>query len=201
MAALLVPAAVLLFTGPAEAGAARDRLDRALRGLVDARASFTQTRKDALGTKTNPGVLEYRAPRRVRLEYRGAVPMTILVEADTAWIYQPLQKQVLRTRASRAGAPPLPFLAESLETLERAYVVRETGPLDLVLEPRKSEGLSFRQIAMSLDAATGLPKKVVVSQHDGGSISLAFEPFRVNPGLPASRFVPRFPDGTTVVEL
>ncbi|MGH7725113.1 MAG: LolA family protein [Candidatus Eiseniibacteriota bacterium] len=187
---------------PAEAGAgARATLDRALKGLKDARATFKQVRVDELGTTENRGSLEYRTPRQVRLEYTGRVPMTILVQADTAWVYQPAQKQVMRTRASRAGVPPLPFLDESVATLERSCIVRETGPRDLVLEPREAQSSTWRSVALTLDGSTGLPSRVVVRPVEGGTVTLTFSRFSRNTGLSASRFAPRFPADVRLVEL
>ncbi len=199
-AAFLVSASASVPPG-AEAGGARTALDRALRGLKDARATFTQVRVDELGTTESKGVLEYRSPRRVRLEYTGRVPMTILVQADTAWIYQPAQKQVLRTRASRAGVPPLLFLDESVATLERACVVRETGVHTLVLEPRAAGAATWRSVELRLDPATGLPSRVVLHPIEGGTVTLTFARFARNAGLSSSRFAPRFPPDVRVVEL
>ena len=107
----------------------------------------------------------------------------------------------MRTRASRAGDPPLPFLDESVATLERSCVVRETGPRDVVLEPREAQSSTWRSVALTLDGSTGLPSRVVVKPIEGGTVTLTFARFSRNTGLSASRFAPRFPADVRTVEL
>ena len=79
-------------------------------------------RSSAAPLKPAPGTLEYRVPRLLRIEFTGAVPTNVLVRGDTAWIEQPRAGQVIRTSARASGAPPLPFLEESVAVIERAYV-------------------------------------------------------------------------------
>ena len=203
-AALLALGAGLLGDpAAAHAGAARDRLDRALKGLRDARAPFTQTRSSSiLGAPLKPatGTLEYRVPRLLRIEFGGAVPTNVLVRGDTAWIEQPKAGQVIRTSARASGAPPLPFLEESVAVIERAYVVRETGASTLVLEPRAAGG-AVRAIELTLEAKSGLPRRVVVRQRDDESITFEFTRWTVNGGIATARFAPVFAPGAKLVEL
>ena len=197
LASLLAPA------GPAVAGPARDRLDRALRGLRDARSSFTQTRNSAtLGASLKPttGTLEYRTPRLLRLAFSGVVATNVLVRGDTAWIEQPAAGQVIRTSARASGAPPLPFLEESVAVIERSYIVKETGAARLVLEPRTGGG-TVRAIELRLDAKTGLPKRVVVRQRDDESITFEFARWTVNAGIASAHFAPVFAPGVKLVDL
>ncbi len=202
---LLAAAAVasLLAPTPAAAGPARERLDRALKSLSDARATFTQTRNSAtLGASLKPtnGTLEYRTPRLLRLAFTGAVATNVLVRGDTAWIEQPSAGQVIRTSARASGAPPLPFLEESVAVIERTYVLKESGASRLVLEPR-SKGGAVRAIELTLDSKSGLPKRVVVRQGDDESIDFVFARWTVNAGIAASRFAPVFAPGVKLVEL
>ncbi len=195
--------AVLLAAGPVEAGPARERLDRALKGLRDARSSFSQTRNSAtLGAslKATPGTLEYRTPRLLRLEFHGAMNTNVLVRGDTAWIEQPTAGQVIRTSARASGAPPLPFLEESVAVIERTYVVTETGAATLRLEPR-NQGATVRAIELTLDTKSGLPKRVVVRQAGDESMEFAFARWIVNGGIAASHFAPVFAPGVKLVEL
>ena len=201
--AVLVLALCALAAAPAEGGEARSRLDRALRSLKDARASFTQTRTSSiLGASMTParGTLEFRAPRLLRMAFTGAVPTTILVRGDTAWIDQPKGGQVIRTSARASGAPPLPFLDESVAVLEKTYTLEETGRRSLTLVPR-SANVPFRAVDLVLDARTGMPERVVVRQKDDEELRLVFGRWTVNAGLPASRFAPRFAAGSRIVDL
>ena len=203
--ALVAAAACLapLATAPAAAGEARERLDRALRGLKDAKAPFTQTRTSSiLGTAMKPatGTLEYRAPRLLRMAFGGSAPTTILVRGDSAWIEQPGAGQVIRTSARASGAPPLPFLEESVAVLEKAYTLKETGPRALTLVP-KSAGVPFRGVDLVLEAKSGLPSKVVLRQKDDEEIRLAFGAWKVNAGIANARFAPVFAKGSKVVDL
>ena len=187
----------------AAAGEARTRLDRALRSLKDAKAPFTQTRSSSiLGTTMKPakGTLEFKAPRHLRMAFGGAVATTILVRGDTAWIEQPQAKQVIRTSARASGAPPLPFLEESVAVLEKGYVLEETGARSLTLVPR-SKSVPFRAVDLVLDPRTGLPERVVVRQKDDEELRLEFGRWTVNSGLPAARFAPKFAAGSKVVDL
>ncbi len=196
LASLLAPSAVA-------AGPARDRLDRALKGLHDARASFTQTRSSSLlGATLKPttGTLAYRTPRLLRIEFAGAVPTNVLVRGDTAWIEQPRAGQVIRTSARASGAPPLPFLEESVAIIERSYVVKETGASSLVLEPRASGG-AVRAIDLVLETKSGLPRRVVVRQRDDETIAFEFARWTINAGIASGQFAPVFAPGVKLVEL
>ena len=199
-AALVVTAAT---PGPAAAGEARTRLDRVLRSLKDARASFTQSRTSSLlGAPLTParGTFEFRAPRQLRMAFGGAAATTILVRGDTAWIEQPKAGQVIRTSARVSGAPPLPFLEESVAVIEQAYVIRETGRRSMTLTPKTKVG-AIHRVDLVLDARTGMPERVVVRQHDDEEIRVVFGRWTVNSNLPASRFAPIFAAGAKVVDL
>ena len=202
-ALLAVLAGMLAHPAASSAGPARDRLDRALKGLRDARAPFTQTRSSSIlggPLKPAPGTLEYRVPRLLRIEFSGTVPINVLVRGDTAWIEQPQAGQVIRTSARASGAPPLPFLEESVAVIERAYVVRETGASTLVLEPRAPGG-AVRAIELTLDAKAGLPRRVVVRQRDDESMTFEFGRWTLNGGIAVARFAPVFAPGVKLVEL
>lgn len=187
---------------PAGAGPARERLAAGLRGLRDVRATFRQTRDaGALGRTVARGTLEFKAPALVRLEYAGAAPMTILLHGDTAWVYQPDQKQVLRSSAGASGVPPLPFLTTSVARLDERYRVEERGPNELTLMPRAGDALAWTKLVLTLDVARGLPSRVVLHMRDGGTTALVFERFRVNSGIGAMRFRAVWPAGIPVVVL
>jgi outer membrane lipoprotein-sorting protein len=192
-----------LGTTPAQAGAARTRLDAALRSLKDARAGFTQTRTSSvLGAPLTParGTLEFRAPRQLRMAFGGRAATTILVRGDTAWIEQPQGRQVIRTSARASGAPPLPFLEESVAVLEKSCVIEETGARSLSLIPRAA-GVPWRRIDLVLEARSGMPSRVVIRQRDDEEIQLEFGRWTVNGGVPAARFRPVFAAGTNIVDL
>jgi outer membrane lipoprotein-sorting protein len=188
---LLVP--TIAHAGP------RALLDRALRSTRDARATFRQVRTDALGETVMNGILEYRKPRRLRLEWRGKGAATAFVNRDTVWFWQPGQKSVLKSRASAGGAPPALFLEESVAVLDRAYRVREEGRTGLVLEPRTPG--PWTRMTLTLDPATGWPRRLTLAAAGGETTRLDFGTFRVNAGVAAARFAPAFPKGTTVVDL
>ena len=187
---------------PASAGetGARARFDHALQSTRDAHATFVQTRTDALGATTLKGRLEYRRPRQVRLEWSGKAAATAIVNRDTVWFYQPSQKSVLKSSAAAGGAPPAVFLEESVAVLERAYTVREEGALGLVLTPRAARS-AWSKIALTLDSATGWPRRMTLTARDGTSTRLDFDRFVVNQGAAAARFAPRFPPGVEILEL
>jgi outer membrane lipoprotein-sorting protein len=201
--AVLALALLLALSTAAEAGEARTRLDRALRSLKDARAPFTQTRTSSIfgsTLKPAPGTLEFRAPRLLRMAFTGTVPTTILVRGDTAWIEQPTAKQVIRTSAGASGAPPLPFLEESVAVLEKSCTVEETGSRTLTLRPRAT-GAPWSAIDLVLDPVSGLPRRVVIRQHDDEEVRLEFGKWTVNGGIAVSRFAPVFAPGGKVVVL
>ncbi len=186
----------------AQSGPARDRWTAAFKDAKDARASFRQTRDaGALGKTTASGTLEFRTPARVRLEYTGTLPMTILLHGDTAWVYQPSQKQVLKSRASASAVPPLPFLTGAPGQLDAHYRIEEQGSDTIVFSPKEGARAPWTACELTIAPTTGLPKKAVVRTADGTSIELVFERFRVNAGVPASRFKAAWPAGTSVIAL
>lgn len=200
---LLALAALAGDAATAQAGAARTRLDTALRSLRDARAPFTQTRSSSLlGAPVTParGTLEFRAPRQLRMAFGGPAATTILVRGDTAWIEQRAGKQVIRTSARASGAPPLPFLEESVAVLEQSYTLTETGARSLSLVPRAS-GVPWKRVDLVLEAKSGMPSRVVILQKDDEEVRLEFGRWRVNAGIPAARFRPIFAAGSKIVDL
>jgi outer membrane lipoprotein-sorting protein len=198
---LLAPALALALVAPAHAGPARERWTAAFKEAKDARASFRQTRDaGALGKTTAAGTLEFKAPSRVRVEYTGALPLSILLHGDTAWVYQPQQKQVLRSRASASAVPPLPFLTSAPGRLEERYTITEKGSDTIVFSP-KEKSAPWTSCTLTIAAQTGLPRRALVRTSDGTSIELVFDRFRVNAGVPASRFHAAWPKGTPVIAL
>lgn len=200
---LLALAALAGGVATAQAGAARTKLDQALRSLRDARAPFTQTRSSSLlGAAVTParGTLEFRTPRLLRMAFGGPAATTILVRGDTAWVEQREGKQVIRTSARASGAPPLPFLEESVAVLEQSYTVKETGARSLSLTPR-APNVPWKRVDLVLEARTGMPSRVVVLQRDDEELRLEFGRWTVNAGIPAARFRPIFAAGSKVVEL
>ncbi len=134
------------------------------------------------------------------MAFTGTVPTTILVRGDTAWIEQPSAGQVIRTSARASGAPPLPFLEESVAVLERTCTIRETGARSLTLEPRGGGG-PWRAVDLVLEAKSGLPRRVVIHQRDDEQVRIEFGAWTVNQGIAASRFAPVFARGVRVVDL
>jgi outer membrane lipoprotein-sorting protein len=201
LAAAIVAFAALVAPQPAGAGA-RERWAAAFKNAKDARASFHQTRDaGALGKTVNTGTLEFRAPANVRVDYAGSVPMTILLRGDTAWVYQPTQKQVLKSSARASGVPPLPFLTGEPGRLDERYRVEEKGKDTIVFTPKDGAALSWSACELAIDPSTGLPRQALVRLSDGSTIALAFQRFRVNAGVAAARFRTPWPAGTPVVAL
>jgi chaperone LolA len=197
--ALLVLLLAALAPALAHAGA-RELLDRALKTTKDASATFHQTRTDALGSVRSTGRFEYRKPRLLRLEWTGDVAATAVVNGDALWFYQPRQKSILKSSASAGGAPPALFLEESVAVLEKTYKVREQGPTTLVLEPREARA-PWARMTLALDPANGWPRRLTLEAKGGETTRLDFGRFRLNRGIAAGRFAPRFPEGVPVVEL
>lgn len=192
--------ALALSSAAGAAGDPRAQLDRALRTTRDAGTTFRQVRTDALGTTETSGRLEYRKPRQVRLEWLGVAAATAIVRGDTVWFYQPSQKSILKSSAAAGGAPPALFLDESVAVLERTYRVEARGAETLVLTPR-TERSPWSRVTLTLDLQTGWPRRLVLAATDGSSTRLDFGRFRVNRGIAAARFAPRFPPGTPVIDL
>ena len=204
---LLITWVFVVSAAPAAAGrpgtGARARLERALRTTRDVRATIRQERTSpGLGSAPPAsGLFEYRKPRQARLEYRSKPPSVLYLNGDTVWVYDPIQKSVLKLAAGPAGAQPLVLFEDSMAALEAAYRIEETGALSVKLEPRDRGRSPWRRVLLRLDRASGYPRRFEIEEEDGGRIVLELTRLRLNAGVPAARLRPAFPPGTQVVGL
>lgn len=177
------------------------RLDRALAGTRDLRASFVQTRRSPLlaTPETASGRLLLRRPGSARLEYDPPDGLVLLKRGDSAWVYVPSLQQVQVTAAGASVAVGW-VLGSSVAELRRSARVRAVGR-QVEITPREGAGLPWRKLVVGFGTRSPFPERFVLEDAGGDEVEIRLNDVVRNRGVPASRFQPRWPEGTRVVEM
>jgi outer membrane lipoprotein carrier protein len=178
------------------------RLERALAGTRDLEAAFVQTRRSDLlrEPERTTGRLYLRRPGSARLEYDAPEKLVLLKRGDSAWVYVPSLSQVQVMAASATGIPIGWVLGSSLSELRREAEVKASGR-EVVITPRPGGQWPWRALHIRFGARSDFPEAFVLRDAGGDEIEIRFTSVSRNRGVPASRFFPRWPEGTRVVEL
>lgn len=156
------------------------------------------------------GVFSYEAPDRVRWEYVGAEPISLLIDGDqmTTW-YRDLD-QAERIDVGRHSQRILEYLGagSSMARLMEYFdvVLRTPGdgslPYHLELEPRYARvARRLRRMDVWIHPELFLPSRLRYVEADGDVTEYVFTNMRVNAGLPAGRFELTLPERVKVREL
>lgn len=200
---LILSSAMLFAVAGSALASARSQLDAFTQGLQTMQANFEQRVYDPNGrhTETSSGIVQLRAPRQFRWEYRKPFPQTIVADGDQIWIYDPELEQVtVRNQSYEEQSSPLAVLIDPGE-LDRQFNTREGGrgnDLDwLELLPKKPDDAPFQKARLGF-GKTGLARMELFDGL-GQRTVLGFSSWKRNPQFAAEtfRFVP--PPGVDVV--
>lgn len=205
-----VPVAVELDSlhGSAKLDALIDRVVSRQRGLRSLRADFVQVKNSImlLDPVRSTGEFFYRAPDRVRWDYRQPDPMVVLFADDFVTTYDPEGRRAERVKVAGrdrrfvqalAGTLPLDDLMEYF----RIRFVDAGPPNPYLFELRPTPAtLKKRLDSLSLEVDRELLLPVVVEFHeaDGDSTRYEFHRLQIDPELEASRFLLELGPGVAV---
>jgi len=120
-----------------------ERLTEAMAGVSDLSASFTQTTTvEAAGMeKSAGGTVVFKRGSRMRWEYKGSDPQTIVCDGKTLWVYQPRDRTALK-RPLGELAPSARAALDLLSGASQAGIhfnLSSCGNLCVELKPKKPD--------------------------------------------------------------
>lgn len=166
-------------------------------------AKFTETlSRPGAPPRERSGVVEYQKPGRMRWEFAGSQPETIVSDGTTIYDYDPGLEQVVETPLKRAvmsrGAAA--FLL-GVGNLKRDFIPSagaasdSDGLVHLVLKP-KGQG---DPVEIGVDPATSNIVTLRLADAIGNVTLLRFNEIKTNPPLDSSTFSFKVPPGADIV--
>jgi outer membrane lipoprotein-sorting protein len=196
------------------------RLEKRLASLEDLEARLVQVRKSAMNPDGDraSGKLSFKSPSRILVEFREPSPLFLYLTKEKFILYDPGQKQAQRyTRGEEDSNGPLFLLdleeGELLRRFDVKTLRRETNGTRLLFRTRPGSaggpGTSGTGGALTglpdaievvVDSETSLPREISWVEATGDTVSAHLDQFRVNRGIPASRFEFKAPRGVDVID-
>jgi outer membrane lipoprotein carrier protein len=185
--------------GSAKLDALIDRVVERQRGLRTLRADFVQVRQSTmlLDTVRSTGEFYYRAPDRVRWDYRQPDPLVVLFADDIVTTYDPEGRRAERVKVSSGdrrfvqalgGTLPLDDLLEYFRI--RFEDAGAPQPYRFELRPTlASVKRRLDSLHLEVDRHLLLPVVVEFREADGDSTRYEFHRLEIDPDIEASRFL------------
>ncbi len=153
--------------------------------------------------KESAGVLSYKAPDLLRLDYSNPKDQVICFNGDLLTVYLPEASAVLMQQTSKENSAAANLATgQGLALMSRYYTVSyETGqaaePLDegsdeLVVKfilTKKTASEAFRYIKLCVNESTKLIRRVEAVTSKGETFLFNFYDYRINTGISEQRFV------------
>ena len=195
-------------------GLCQDEADRALAltrktyaSLVGLQADFVQTEeRPGVGVSVREeGVLSFSPPDRMRWDYGGKRPHSVVINSFKVWIHTPSRKQIivreLTPKEMRRGAAT--FLS-GLDGIEEDFTVqsRATGPgesIPLDLFPLE-DNLPYDKISILVASDSGLVERIAIHHKLGNVTTITFQRIKTGIKLADEIFEWNVPEGTEVIE-
>lgn len=193
---LLIPA----FSIAADAS---DRLSGMLSNARTMTASFEQTITGGNGavTQQSTGVMSVSRPHLFRWEVKSPFEQLIIADGKQVWVYDPdlLQAVVRPFDQQLSDTPALLFSGDAKKINQRFDVSLMEEKGDVVrfdLKPRGEDNL-FEVLRVGFKA--GKLREMALLDNLGQKTRIYFNDVKLNPAVPASKFVFTPPPGTDVI--
>lgn len=194
-------------SGPQRLQALVDRVRHEQKQLKTLEARFVQQQESSMlaAPEESSGIFSYAAPDRVRWEYLAPTPITVVIRGEemTTW-YKDL-KRAETLKIGRYSNQVFKYMGASgsLDTLLQYFVVR--------LAPPKAKGEPFRMeldpkyarikkrvkgMTIWIDSERYFPTHLKYEEADGDVTEYELTDLKMNPRIPADRFVLSLPKGT-----
>jgi len=195
-------------------GLCEDEADKALAlarntyaSLVGLQAEFIQTEeRPGVGVSAREeGVLSFSPPDRMRWDYSGKRPHSVVINNARVWIHTPSRKQIvvreLTPKEMRRGAATflsgLDGIEEDFTVQSRATAPAESIPLDLFpLE----DNLPYDKISILVAFDSGLVERIAIHHKLGNVTTITFHGMKTGVELSDDLFKWDVPKGTKVIE-
>ena len=166
------------------------------KSINDLTADFKQSIND----KANfTGKIQYSKGNKLRLELKNS---TIISDGINLWNYNKSQKKVVISKVSPDDPSffsPDKFL---IDYPSKSFVTIEKGEDQniLVLVPQNGSDLDFNKARIWLNH-DNLMTKIIVDSKTGAIMNFQLSAYKLNQGLPDSKFTFIPPEGTSIIDL
>lgn len=157
-------------------------------------------------SEASSGSLKFAKPGRMRWEYRTPDKQLFITDADTLWLYQEEDKQVLIDKFSTAFISDLPvsFLV-GLGDLKRDFtplkVCENADGIVLELLPKgKDKEQGLERLKLLVSPSSYLPTGASIVDLSGNTTSFLFTAIKTDLALNDETFKARFPSGVDIID-
>ena len=172
--------------------------------LYDYTANLTISTGSGSRAQTMEAVVSFKRPNRLRIDFTKPNEQVILFTGDTLTIYIPSYRMVLNQSIEKDASAGTANLAtpQGLSLLKRSYTIAyETGAAPQPLEEgsaeqvivlalnRRSASETFRNIRLLVLPDAKLIRRIEAWPISGSKITFDFHQYRLNTGIPDSRFL------------
>lgn len=187
-----------------DAAAVISGLQKKYDSIDSIRADFTQeVSSKGMGSQKSEGKVWFKKPGKMRWEYQRPSKDLIVSDGDTIWLYQPDLNQVIEKKASSGSSSMATDFLSGIGKIEKDFQVRLSGSEGrdylLTLTPRE-EDPGIMRLSLSVDKATFLVKRTVLTDHFGNRTTVVFRNIKTNASMRDSLFKFTPPKGATIVQ-
>lgn len=164
------------------------------------------------GKTVQSGVLRYRKPNFVRLDFFSPRGQFIIFANDMLTIYLPYMNVVLSQKAEGGNSGASLGTAAGLSLMKRSYIIsfeQDSRPhplyegsreMAIILSMERRTGSEpFRQLKVMINPETHLIRRIEGTPVMGDNITFDFSDYRINPGVPGGFFVFEAEHDTTIL--
>ena len=164
------------------------------------------------GKAVQGGILRYRKPNFVRLDFFSPRGQFIIFANDMLNIYLPYMDVVLSQKAESSNSGATLGTAAGLSLMKRSYIIsfeKDSRPhplyegsreMAIILSmERRSGSEPFRRLRVMVNPETDLIRRIEATPVMGDDITFDFSDYRINPGVPGSFFVFEAEHTTTIL--
>jgi outer membrane lipoprotein carrier protein len=207
---LLIPLFLIIairLSAPAASAAGVDEtvemIQKKLETIKDIKGNFSQTSyiKDLEETQEFSGTFFLIKPSLMMWEYNKPRDEKVVINDTETWIYKRSQNQVIKTTFSKESYSQVPIaMLQSFENIRDDFNVTMPEKNSLLLMPKRKIG--FIKTLVLETGTDGFPIKMfTIIDTYGNIIMIELKDIKMNPGLDASTFIFKIPQGAEVFDM
>jgi outer membrane lipoprotein carrier protein len=156
-------------------------------------------------TTTASGTVAFKKPGKMRWEFDHDAPQVIVADGTTLWLYQPKERQVIKTpfREAFRSTTPISFLTgvgRLAQDFDASVVgTSDDGKLVYLKLVSRRDSAAIGTLVLTVARDTGEIRGAEVTDPLGNISRLQFTDIRRNQNLPDDRFVLQIPPGVDVI--
>lgn len=164
------------------------------------------------GKTVQSGILRYRKPNFVRVDFFSPRGQFILFANDMLNVYLPQMDVVLSQKAEGSNSGASLGTASGLSLMKRSYVIsfeKDSRPhplyegsreMAIILTMERRNGSEpFRRLRVMINPETSLIRRIEGTPVMGDDVIFDFLDYKINPGVPGSFFVFEAEHATTIL--